>query len=100
MRRVCVCCLVYTRMAFCFCHEPIKSDGKISVCMKYIVLMSSNKDKTAVHVCSSYLHCSYSGETVVRMRGKTVELSVGGLFIFGSTSGHKSLNSNFEIRAR
>ena len=24
--------------------------------------MSPNKDKTAVHGCSSYLHCSYSGE--------------------------------------
>ena len=24
--------------------------------------MSPNKDETAVHGCSSYLHCSYSGE--------------------------------------
>ena len=41
--------------------------------------MSPNKE--AVHGCSSYLHCSYSGEAVVRMcvgSGQTVELSSGG----------------------
>ena len=47
------------------------------------MLMSPNNDKTAVHGCSSYLHCSFSGEVVVRMRvgsGQIVELSAGGLY--------------------
>ena len=51
-------------------------------------LMNPNKDETAVHGCSSYLHCSYSGEVVVRMRvgsGQTMELGTGGLFILRFT---------------
>ena len=37
----------------------------VALCLwlkSYTVLMSPNKDETAVHSCSSYLHCSYSGE--------------------------------------
>ena len=28
----------------------------------YTMLMSPNNDETTVHGCSSYLHCSFSGE--------------------------------------
>ena len=41
--------------------------------------MSPNKDETTVQGCNSYLHCSYTGEAVVRVRvssGQTVELSM------------------------
>ena len=62
----------------------------LCLCLKsYTVLMSPNKEETAVHGCSSYLHCSYSGKascahactfwvsTVGLFLGKRFRLSTG-----------------------
>ena len=37
-------------------------------CYNYTVLMSPNQDVTALHGCFLHLHCSSSGDTVIRMR--------------------------------